>query len=59
MFSLGAPEWSLLAILDFYGGYRWLLVPRLQFPVPRFSNIRTRDRLFWFKVAVGSQYLRT
>ena len=38
--------WSLPAILDFYGGFRWQLVPRLPFPVPRsplpvprFSNI--------------------
>ena len=27
-------SWSLTAILDFYGGYRWLLVPRLPFPFP-------------------------
>ena len=27
------------AILDFCEGYRWLLVPRLPFPAPRFSNI--------------------
>ena len=42
------------AILDFYGGYRRLLVPRLPFPaprspflnpVPRFSNIQGK-RLF-------------
>ena len=32
---------SLSAILDFWGGYRWLLVSRLPFPVPRsrFSDI--------------------
>ena len=34
------------AILDFCGGYRWQLVPRLPFPVPRFSNIR------WWSIKV-------
>ena len=30
-----ARSWSLTAILNFYGGYRWLLVLRLPFPAPR------------------------
>ena len=51
-------SWSLPAILDFYGSFRWQLVPRFPFPVPRsplpaprFSNI------LWFPTLVKKQTL--
>ena len=47
VFFLSLVFWT--AILDFCGGFRWQLVPRLPFPVPRsplpvprFSNIQER-----------------
>ena len=55
-FFLSLVFWT--AILDFCGGFRWQLVPRLPFPaprsplpVPRFSNILSktvpRAEIFW------------
>ena len=33
LYHIGFDSWSLSVILDFCGDYRWLLVPRLPFPV--------------------------
>ena len=56
-FFLSLVFWT--AILDFCGGFRWQLVPRLPFPVPRsplpvprFSNIRKKTvyNTYWFYI---------